>query len=1232
MVRNKDPRYIWVAVVCLFVLLAPSLRAQTASTGALSGQVTDPSGAAIANVTVTAISTSTARTRVVMTGQDGTYIIPLLPLGTYSLKFEATGFNTAEVPTVTVNVTETTVMNRVLQVGTQNAQVVVEAEAEEVQTSNATAGDVVASTVATGLPLTTRNYTNLLGLSTGAAASVFNAATLGNGTTDIAVNGSSTGQNDVQMDGVSITNHDAQGTLSVNGQNAGLSLVNPDAIQEFKIQTSMFDAGYGRNPGANVNVVTKSGTNEFHGSAFEFFRNTALNANDFFRNQSQPINGVANNARQVLNQNQFGGVVGGPIKKDKLFFFASYQGTRQINGASAQGYSAPSLLPVFPGGDRSNAAALQASLGATFCPTGTDGGKPGYGATGTQVSCTGSNINPVAIALLQLKNPDGTYYVPSGPASITSSTGTSVGQATTFSVPARFREDQLLGVGDYVIDSKNTLSTHFYYSKDPTTTSFSCGASGGPPGICYPDTALTGTIGTMYGVLKLTSILTSHVVKEARFSVQRNAFVGTLNNAFTDSQVGIQQIIPQNNYLDGITVTGLFSIGTFGNLPQSKWQTDWEAADDLSWTHGKHTVRFGVEVERDRYNWYFAALADGALTFQTIQDFLLGLPGCAPGASNCATTTAAGLTNGTTSSNITNSGSIPAITPPGGVIHQYRLPFGDAYVQDDIKIKPQFTLNLGLRWEYDALFYDDKGLMTDIWPSLVNTVPIPGSTPATGSLAGFVVPSTWTGVGYQAPPVGGVYQNSHKSVFQGNTPLDNFAPRVGFAWSPLANNRLSVRGGAGYFYDRVGGSNYSQGVTQGQPFAVNVGGSGTAIYYSSFQQPYANLGLNWTPRYVNFGTGTANTGLASSNISQTIVEPNYRTPVVYEWNMFLQYEFASHWTFEAGYVGSHGIHQPYIGGRQINEAQLVGNPLGTNVFNAPGIAAGLVTTNTTANATLRVPYLGFAPAGLGMSQADTSDKFNSIQATLRKQFSHGFQAQAAYTFARAYTEDYRFNDPNFYVYGPNLSYHPQRLAISYLWNLPLGTHQGLLDKLTSGWGVSGVTIIQDGTPFTVTDTRGGTIYGFGAGGAMSTAEYCPGMGAANAASPGSVEQRLGGKNGGPGWFNPGAFYSTGTNGGCATAGAGLPPIGNGTGYGDSSVGILLGPGQFNWDMTLTKTTKVGGIREDGTLQFRTEFFNAFNHPQFNNPAVVDVSKSNAGVITTTSVNPRLIQFALKYSF
>ncbi|HVZ60736.1 MAG TPA: carboxypeptidase-like regulatory domain-containing protein, partial [Terriglobales bacterium] len=333
-------------------LSAPAALGQTASTGALTGTVKDSSGAVVpgATVTVTSIGTSQARTSV--TSSSGTYRFGFLPPGTYKLKFEAAGFSTSEVPSVSINVTETPVFDQTLTVGSQTQEVEVRAEAEAVQSATATVGTVVDSRAITALPLTARNYTALLGLSAGANGAVTNAATLGRGSQDIAVNGGTPGQNNFSMDGVSIINISGRGVVADANANPGIGIVNPDAIQEFKIQTSQFDAGYGRNPGANVNVVTKSGTNQYHGTAFEFFRNTALNANDFFRKQSPPVGGVPNNSKQVLNQHQWGGTFGGPIKKDKLFFFGSYQQTRQKNGISPYGYSTPTL-PGIPKGDRS---------------------------------------------------------------------------------------------------------------------------------------------------------------------------------------------------------------------------------------------------------------------------------------------------------------------------------------------------------------------------------------------------------------------------------------------------------------------------------------------------------------------------------------------------------------------------------------------------------------------------------------------------------------------------------------------------------------------------------------------------------------------------------------------------------------------------------------------------------------------------------------------------------------
>jgi hypothetical protein len=1205
----------YLALVVLSMALVPGLMGQTADTGALTGTLKDSSGAVVPNATVTATNIGTSQARTSTTEADGTYKFGLLPPGDYKLRFEASGFNTAEAPRVSIVVTETSVFDQTLQVGAQTQQVEVHAEAEAVQTATSTMGAVVSSETLTTLPLTSRNYTNLLGLAAGANAGVFDAANMGRGTQDIAVNGFSIAQNNYQQDGASIQNPTGKGNGADQGANSGIGVVNPDAIEEFKIQTSLYDAGYGRNPGGNVNVVTRSGTNQFHGAAFEFFRNTDLNSNDFFRKISPPVGGIPEDGRQVLNQNQYGGVLGGPVKKDRLFFFVSYQETQQKNGISLDGYSDPTLVGI-PQGDRSNTAAFRAALGAAFCP----GGSATAGTTGktsnggTQVACNGSNINPVAINILELKNPDGSYFIPS------SSTG--INQNVTFSIPATYAEHQALGNFDYVVNDKNTLSGRWFYSNTPTNIPMGCAASATTIAQCLPGSPGTQVFVSHYIVGRLTTVLSSNVVNEARLSLQRWGTNVQNLVPFTDTQVGITPIVPTINILPTTAVTGLMQWGGSQTFGSEKQVTSWEAADQISWSHGKHTIRAGFEYERDRQNWQFPGLAIGFNTFQTFQDFLLGLPGCAPSlnTAQCAATQASsagpvlpGQTNGTSTSNISSTTSTSDVVPPGGIIHAYRIPAASAFVQDDFKMRSNLTLNLGLRWEYDGMNYDKYGNLTNVWPSLINTVPIPGSTPATGTLAGYVVPSNFNFAAYPAPPVGGLFQNSQKISTQNSPSIKNFAPRVGFAWKPLASDRFVVRGGAGYFYDRVGNTIYNKSSITNIPYGIPIAQSGAANYFSTEAQPWEAATLGWTPRWVNLAAGT------SSNLLSIVTAPIYLSPTTYQWNLNVQYEFLPQWVLELGYVGTRDIHQAAdstldsVLERQINGAQLASTASPVN---------GIV-TNTVANASLRVPYLGFSPGGLQEDETIYDSKYNSLQATVRKQMSHGLQLQAAYTYGRAFTTtSYYFlnilNQP--LRYGLNPAYRPQRFTINYSWDLPLGKHDGLVGKVADGWNLSGVTVVQDGTPLTIEDTRGGSIYGFGAGSPVfSTAEFAAGMGPADVATPGGVEARLGGAIGGPGYFNKTAFGT-------------VPVIGNGTGYGNSGYGIILGPGQFNFDATIQKTTKVGGIREDSTLVFRTEFFNVFNHPQFNNPAVVDVSKSTFGQITSTSVNPRLIQFALKYVF
>ncbi len=329
------------ATLCLWGVLCGGIsraHGQTASTGQLVGDVTDPSGAAIPAATVTVKDPATGETRNVTADRVGHYVVPLLPPGTYSVTASATGFAAGSANNITVPAATSTTVNLQLTVGSSEQTVTVESNAEMLQTENAALGQTTDSTTLTGLPLTSRNFTEILQLNPGVASSLPNAASLGKGTVDVNVNGARVSDNGYQLDGQDALNIQVQGSAGILAE-SGVSIPNPDAIEEFRVQTGDYDATFGRSAGGNVDVITKSGTNQYHGDIFEFLRNTDLNANDFFRN-------AAGQSRPVLRQNQFGGAFGGPILKNKLFFFVSYQGTRQTNGlgsTSLQSFRMPLL-------------------------------------------------------------------------------------------------------------------------------------------------------------------------------------------------------------------------------------------------------------------------------------------------------------------------------------------------------------------------------------------------------------------------------------------------------------------------------------------------------------------------------------------------------------------------------------------------------------------------------------------------------------------------------------------------------------------------------------------------------------------------------------------------------------------------------------------------------------------------------------------------------------------------
>ena len=353
-------RFLCLVFALFFFVAGRAGFAQSSGTGAISGVVTDPSGAVIAGATIKLVNTATGQTHSIISTSDGRYSAALLQPGVYNLTVSKDGFKDSEYSHEAVNVSETEALNIVLAIGEANQTVEVSAANVQLQTQTSSSGAVVSGKMLEGLPLVTRNFVQVIALSPGVNSEVTNAGTLGRGDSQqsLSAAGSSVQDNNFEMNGVAVDDVQGSGTFS-----GGNPIPNPDAIQEFNVQTAAYDASYGRNSGANVNVTTKGGTNELHGGIFEFFRNTALNANDFFLN-------ALGDPRPVLQQNQFGFTLGGPVVKDKLTFFTAYQATRQANGYASACYSSFNE-PALTSDNRT-----AAGIGALFA------GQAGYAGTG----------------------------------------------------------------------------------------------------------------------------------------------------------------------------------------------------------------------------------------------------------------------------------------------------------------------------------------------------------------------------------------------------------------------------------------------------------------------------------------------------------------------------------------------------------------------------------------------------------------------------------------------------------------------------------------------------------------------------------------------------------------------------------------------------------------------------------------------------------------------------------
>jgi Carboxypeptidase regulatory-like domain/TonB dependent receptor len=1202
-----------VVGVLLFAGMLTGVRAygQGGATGAISGVVVDTTGGSISGADVQVIDARTESVvRKLPTGTEGIFVATLLPPGSYIIVVNKSGFSEQKVTDIEVRVTETTRVTITLKPGAVSEKVEITAQVTAVETTNATTGQSLGTATIRELPLATQNYQQLLTLSSGAQSDLNSASQLGRGSVKLFVNGQREDNNNFLIEGISATDYNvAQATY--------VPLPNPDVIQEFKVQTSLYDASQGRDGGGNVNAILKSGTKEIHGDAYEFFRNTDLNANDFFLNRD----GLA---RPEINQNIFGGSLGGPVVKDQLgFFFLNYQGTRQRSGDSP-GTIISTTIPYIPAADRSSMAALEAD-------------------------CNVPSIDPVVFALLNTKSNQfggGTNgYLFPAPANVPSGTAPCSPVSFTVSKPGTYTDDQFTSNWDREFRSgQDKLSARFFFSNSESLLPFGGGDLQESLGSTLASSISSASLNFPFDTpvrARFLNITETHLFSPTLVNEFRFGFVhinDQLNNVdpVTADDVGIDR--PTNNVTQSIYKFVLSTSGfEFGPAPfanQHQDQNNYDLTDTVSWVKGRHVFRFGGEATFVNLNKLFPQVFNGELFFTDtptngplptpstdFQNFLVGAPQFSFGG--------------------------------GGVYnHQYRSNNYAVFAQDDWKIRNDLTLNLGVRTEIFGAFHDNLCHIGNLDPSLANQGEYP-----------FIYPSCVKGLN-----LAGLTGSANDTTLNNNYST-GIGPRIGLAYDLLGHHNTTIRAGYGIYYVREDVGNVDQLSFQA-PFLPVAFGGGPPGCLSTFFSADAtgacapNLNAlpqagtldptfvpclsvfqgfpgNDTTQAANYGnaTGSACPGpLASENIFGLQVPRHFVVPNTQQWNLTIQRSLGKQWVLEVGYVGTHSIHLRET--RDSLEAQDASpaHPVDINNPTYCNPNPCVITTNTFDNAIARSLDQGInGYSGFQLFADDAYSHYNSLQTTLSRRWAAGY-FQAAYTFSKSMDAtstgntafNTAFNNESTLAdsYGPSDFDRTHRLVVSYRYDLPIFKGEtGAKALLLSNWAVSGITIVQSGEPFSVLDSGAGTAFlGAGFTPGTLTGSLAAGSTLASALSTGSIGSRV--TNG---YLNPAAFtpaaelYPTQ----CLTDSNFCT-----TGFGNLARNSFRGPGQQNWDFSLIKNFK---LTERQNLRFTTDFFNMWNHANFANPTVTDVEtispqNSPFGKITSLVGTPRLIQFSLRYSF
>jgi hypothetical protein len=1254
-------------LAAFFCLVCSTLVTAQSTGGRLLGRVSDSTGAVLAGVKVTLINEATGVAQETTSNEGGDYVFPQVAVGTYRVEFDQTGFKKNLRRNVTVDLNQVVTLNMAMQIGEARETVEVTSEAPLVDTTSTQLGAIMDKQQVSNLPLNSRDTYQLLQLQPGVQG----------------VGGSDLFYGSNQAGAVSVNGgRGRSNNFNVNGGDGNDLFVNapaiqptPDSIEEFRVLSNTFDAEYGRNSGAVINVVTKSGTNGWHGSIYEFLRNQAFNAR-----------GYLDLRRADDKQNQFGGTFGGPIKKDRTFFFTSYEGRRVVHGISSDPVVVPtaaeragdfSATPFDPGaviGTQTFADILNARAG---CLNGAAHVGDDYATLFPSSQIPVGCFDPVAADILQ-------KYVPCPNSDPTCANLNPGGDNIFRSIPNdKSHANQFTLKVDHRINDKQGLSAYYYFNDSYEAQPFTRFQAATPNLLegFGNDNAFRSQ------QLNLTHnwTITSSTVNELRLSYFRES-QGTFlhpqrTNLVTDSCTAAAAafcftgtsdtpgVIPSNpkygitpnlgagrEGLPFIGISGGFTIGNNfeGELPQ-KGNT-YQISDNLTKVKGTHTLKFGADFRDQRFlqtlyfdiNGDFSYFGGGpndpiALDANENQNlfpnYLLGLP------------------------DSYLQGSAQTEDVRGKSIY--------LFAQDSWKIKPNLTLNYGLRWEFNQPLYDAgkryqtfrPGQATTTYPCQLSaesqaTLGYPDTDCNPGGSAAAVFP-----LGLVVPGDKGVPRGLTSSYYKA------WAPRIGIAWDPFKDGKTTIRSGFGMFYNPI-----EQLVLEQFQAEPPFGGS-TAIAEDLFNTPFVSQSgatgdLGITPNPFN-GILTPPPGTSTDwSAFRPILlygelEPHLRAQYTAQYNFGITRELTKDMVLSVGYVGSQG--HRLLATRDINYgnaqtcidlqniSDLTGNgDLACGPFYADSayfIPAGTIP----AGVTLTMPYGSQATVtgpnptditlvGLRKYSSPSCDPFtgngcpsdgvpvfssifaqdtvaasnyNSLQASLEKRMAHGLQFQLAYTWSKSIDNASSFENivkPICDRCNRSLSLYDarHRFVISYLWELPVPQYQGAKGKILNGWAVSGITSFQTGFPIRIQSSDDAELeYSFDF--------ELPGKPDLIAPFHTLDPRKNAGPDGQKGYgFDPASFAlpeQTDTS-------TPLQLLGN------APRTICCGPGINNFDFSVRKLTSVG---EGKRIEFRAEFFNMFNHTQFLNPDGNITDGVDFGRVKRTR-DPRNIQFALKFSF